>query len=353
VIEGQTLGAMVAEETTRTWQYLDSLRHFTPEDRLEVCILVHENDRPSVQASLRDFAQIQYRLLDMGDVAHKLGLKPPPLGSSAEEVLVHLFLMRPAPNHFASPEQRRHATLRRTRRTVVKTSAVVLGASLLWGAFTAWRVTQSGIADNALENQLAGLNREYDQVSREMPSFGVGGSTMRDAVTFYDSAIRAFPTLNEFVRPISAVLQGHPNIRLRQLAWQASDDPKAAPALQVSNSDLAAPVKAVPHAEGSAAAPASSTVEEANPPFASGRYEVALLEATVRVGRDDFRAAVEAVETLARQISSVRSFKAEVVESPLDVRSSYGLQGRYQQKQSDSMDLRFVLRVVRDHGAAQ
>ena len=26
--EGQTLGAMIAEETTRTWQYLDSLRHF-------------------------------------------------------------------------------------------------------------------------------------------------------------------------------------------------------------------------------------------------------------------------------------------------------------------------------------
>jgi len=92
-------------------------------------------------------------------------------------------------------------------------------------------------------------------------------------------------------------------------------------------------------------------VDEANRPFASGRYEVALLEATVRVGRDDFRAAVETVETLARQISAVRSFKAEIVESPLDVRSSYSLEGRYDQKQSDSMDLHFVLRVVRDNGA--
>ncbi|HWH38753.1 MAG TPA: hypothetical protein VNU21_02890 [Usitatibacter sp.] len=351
VVEGQTLGSMVAEETTRTWQYLDSLRHFTPEDRLEVCILVHENDRPSVQASLRDFAQIQYRLLDMGDVARKLGLKPPPLGSSAEEVLVHLFLMRPAPNHFASPEQRRHATLRRTRRGVVKTSLAIMAASLLWGGFTAWRVTQATSADDKLENQIAALNREYDKVSREMPSFGVGGSTMRDTVTFYDSAIRAFPTLSDFVRPISAVLQAHPNIRLRQLAWQATDDPKAIPALQPNASLQTPPVKAVPHAEGSAAPAAPSKVEEANPPFATGRYEVALLEATVRVGRDDFRVAVDTVETLARQISTVRSFSAEIVESPLDVRSSYGLEGRYGDKQSDSMDLHFVLRVVRDHGA--
>ena len=195
------------------------------------------------------------------------------------------------------------------------------------------------------------VNREYDKVSREMPSFGVGGSTMRDTVSFYDSAIRAFPTLSDFVRPISAVLQAHPNIRLRQLAWQATDDPKALPALQVNTSAQTSPVKAVPHIEGTPAPVASSKVEEANPPFASGRYEVALLEATVRVGRDDFRAAVETVETLARQISAVRSFKAEIVESPLDVRSSYGLEGRYDQKQSESMDLHFVLRVVRDNGA--
>ena len=113
--EGQTLGAMLAEETTRTWQYLDSLRHFGHDDRLEVCVLVHPKDRPAIEPALRDFAQIQYRLLDIEQVAAKLGLKPPPLGSSAEEVLVHLFLRRPVPNHFASPELRRDATRRRAR----------------------------------------------------------------------------------------------------------------------------------------------------------------------------------------------------------------------------------------------
>src|SRR5256714_1455861 len=63
--EGQSLGAMVAEETTRTWQYLDSLRHFTQDDRLEVCVLVHSADRGAIEPALRDFAQIQYRLLDI------------------------------------------------------------------------------------------------------------------------------------------------------------------------------------------------------------------------------------------------------------------------------------------------
>ena len=47
-----------------------------------------------MQPALRDFAQIQYRILDIEQVSAKLGLKPPPLGSTAEEVFVHLFLMR-------------------------------------------------------------------------------------------------------------------------------------------------------------------------------------------------------------------------------------------------------------------
>jgi len=104
--EGQSLGTMIAEETTRTWQYLDSLRNFGTDDRLEVCILVHPNDRRLVEPELRDFAQLQYRVLDIEQVAQKLGLKPAPLDSTAEEVMVHLFLLRPAENHFAGEEVR-------------------------------------------------------------------------------------------------------------------------------------------------------------------------------------------------------------------------------------------------------
>lgn len=38
-------GQQVAEETSRTWQYLDSLRYFSADDTLEVCLLVHPKDR--------------------------------------------------------------------------------------------------------------------------------------------------------------------------------------------------------------------------------------------------------------------------------------------------------------------
>jgi hypothetical protein len=233
--EGQTLGAMIAEETTRTWQYLDSLRHFSESDRLEVCILVHPNDRPAVEPALRDAGPIQYRLLDMELVATKLGLKPPPLDSTAEEVMVHLFMMSKAQNHFASPELRRYATLRSVGLLLNRVSVGLLLVALGWGGWNLSRVFHENATDEQLAQQLRGINREYEEISRSMPSFGVGGSTMRDTVSFYNVAIRPFPTLSDFLAPVSGVLQNHPGVRLNQLAWQATDDAKATPKVGVTS----------------------------------------------------------------------------------------------------------------------
>src|SRR5699024_454262 len=124
-----------AEETTRTWQYLDSLRHFGSDDRLEVCVMVHPGERGAIEPHLRGFAQIQYRVLDIEEVSARLGLKAPPQSSTAEEVMVHLFLMRPGANHCAAPELRRFATLRTARQVLNQVPAAVLVGGLAWGGY--------------------------------------------------------------------------------------------------------------------------------------------------------------------------------------------------------------------------
>ena len=347
---GQSLGAMIAEETTRTWQYLDSLRHFGTDDRLEVCILVHANDRAAIEPAMRDFAQIQYRLLDMDQVAAKLGLKPAPLDSTADEVMVHLFFLRKVPNHFASPELRRHATLRSARVVVKQLSAVLVLASIGWAGWNVSRVFSANEADNKVAQELRNLDREYDTITRSLPSFGVGGSTMRDAVSFYNGSIRGFPTLSGFVVPLSRVLAAYPEVRLEQLGWVATDDPKVTPRLTLPPQKGSLPVKAIlARAPGE---PASQAAEAANPPFAGGRYEVALLAATVRVPVNDYRGAMAEVERLAADIAKLDGFRADVVESPLDVSPSAQLQGRQVEGESPLMEPRFLLRIVRERRGA-
>jgi hypothetical protein len=342
---GQTLGSMIAEETTRTWQYLDSLRHFAEDDRLEVCVMVHRNDREAVQPALRDFAQIQYRILDIEQVSAKLGLRPPPLGSTAEEVFVHLFLMRRIDNHFASPEMRRHDTLRSARIFLGRIAFAAVAASLAWSAWNLTRVFDSNEDDLLHAQQLSGINREFEEITRSLPSFGVGGATMRDAVSFYNSSIRTFPAVTDFARSLSNVLLEHPGVRVTQLSWIATDDPKAAPPLAPTPTRAAPPVRALSKAVEGVNAPAELA---ANAPFAAGKFEIAHVEATVRVPTNDFRGALEQVERLAADISRIPGFRAEILESPLDVSSAAGLQGRLGEAQPGSMETRFVLRIVRE-----
>jgi hypothetical protein len=67
---------------------------------------------------------------------------------------------------------------------------------------------------------------------------------------------------------------------------------------------------------------------------------------------DDFRGAIDEAQRLADALSRLPGTRAEVVESPLDVRSTLQLQGRHEPGQEPAMDARFVLRVVRDRGGA-
>ncbi len=204
---------------------------------------------------------------------------------------------------------------------------------------------QASEADHRVTQQLNALNRETDEITRALPSFGVGGSTMRDAVTFYNGAIRGFPTLTEFVVPLSEVLRGYPGVRLSQIAWQATDDPKATPKISPTQGRDTPPVKAMPKTGD--VAPALPP-EEKNPPFAGGRYEVALVEGTVRVPTNDFRGAMGEVERLVGDIGKGAGFRAEVVEGPLDMSPSLALQGRHAERESAFMEPRFVLRIVRE-----
>ena len=171
---------------------------------------------------------------------------------------------------------------------------------------------------------------------------------MRDAVTFYNASLRGFPRVADLLVPLSGVLRAHPDVHLTQLAWEATDDAKATPKIRPIAPREAPPVKAVAKSAQPGQVQSQSSEENANPPFTGGRYQIALVEATVHVPNNDFRGAMAEVERLAADIGQVPGFRADVMESPLDTSPGTGLQARYADKEGATMDARFVLRIVRE-----
>ena len=347
--EGQSLGGLLAEETARTWQYLDSVRNFSPDERLEICVLVHPRERPAIERDLRSFAQIQYRLLDIEEVAAKLGLKPPPRTSSIEELLVHGFLRKPVENHFAAPELRRHALLRRARIAVDIAAALVLAASIAWGGSNLHQILDIGRNAERVARDVRALDAEFGQVTRSLPAAGIGGAAMHEAVDFYNATLRGFPSVVDFLVPLTRVFDAHPRIRLAQLAWQASGDAQALPTLAPTTPRQAPPVKAVTK---SGEARAITPAEPSSAAFSSPRYQVALVEATVGLAGIDFRGALADVARLAEEIGRLEGYRAEVVDSPLETRPTHAIQGKLGERDPGPSEARFTLRIVRDRGPA-
>ena len=349
--EGQTLGSVIAEETTRTWQYLENLRSFAAEDRLDAAIVAHPRDVDGIRAELQRFDRFGYAIIDTDQAAARVRMTPPPRESTAEELLVHLLVRSPPRNHFASSEMRRFWTLRAARRALTTASFGVLAIGLVVGMLNLVRIAATSEADRNAEREARRVNQTYDEIARSLPTQQVGGATMRDAVAFYSGFVKDYPSLASFVIPLSAALEGHPAVRVSQIAWQATDDAKAVPGMTLQLPRNPPPVKALA-SKGGDAGVRSAVDESAAPPFAGGRHEVALLEATVTVPSHDFRSALAVAESLAADIGRIRGFRAEIVESPLDIRPSLALQGRHAEREQGAMEARFVLRIVRSRAAA-
>jgi hypothetical protein len=66
------------------------------------------------------------------------------------------------------------------------------------------------------------------------------------------------------------------------------------------------------------------------------------------VAGNDYRGAVTQVQKLAEELGAPPGFRADVIDSPLDVRPTQGLQGRHAEREPESTEARFVIRVLRD-----
>lgn len=354
--EGQSVGTLIAAETSRTWQYLDSLRFFAGGDTLEVCILVHARDREMVAEAIRTLPLLKYRFLDIEEVATKIKLKPAPTSSHAEEVLVHLYAQGNIENHFAEKEQTRFATYRRAKIGLYGLTAGFLAIGAAGAVFNLYQTaTMSAVVD-----QRSGIVRtvqsEYQALSKAMAGQTNASDMVRDSSNFFRSQIRQqSPAPGAFLKDLAAIWQQMPDMRLLQVVWAPSKDetfePLHEPVATVATQRVRTEAKQTPGAPAQATPPATAvSAIEGDPPLPGSRYEVLIVDGAVTGFRGDYRAALGDIEKLVQRLNKGPHFKAQILRLPIDVTPAMIMRANTPPP-GDASELRFTLKVVRDREA--
>ena len=357
--EGQPVGELIAAETSRTWQYLDSLRFFASGETLEVSILVHARDRQMVTDAIRSYPLIQYRFLDIDEVAAKLKLKPAPVSSHAQELLVHLYAQGRIENHFAAPEQRRFSVYKRARFGLFALTASILAAGAVAAGFN---LLQASMVSNEIDrrtNTMVPLQASYRAVVNEISQQTAASETVRDASGFYYQYIRPAPASpGDFVRVFSQVLTAFPHIQLLQLIWAPVGDADTTPfyisspatrpgLLQSETKGSTATAGQVLQSALTSVLQISQPPAESDPPLSDGKFQTLIVEAAISPFDGDYRKAIRDISIFVAQINRLPDVTASMIVAPLDVRTTATITATDTVSANPRPDARFVLKLVR------
>lgn len=355
--EGQSVGALIAAETNRTWQYLDSLRNFTGGETLEVCMLVHARDRAMVADAVRSYPLRRYRFLDIASVAETIGLSPAPQSSHAEQVLVHTFAKTPIRNHFAEPSLRRFATFRRTRNWLFGATAAALAIGIGGTAFIFHQVNKISSQIEARERSARSAESEYQTIFNTMRAQKLASDVVRDTSAFFNKEMRAPGVApGAMLRDLSKVFAEFPRVKLLQVVWAPSGDDKFTPPYGVlpPNGTLEVTSRSkVAGASASAAASASdaNTPPAENPVWRGAAFQVAMIDAAITPFDGNFRGTLSEIERFAARLNATPGFVATVQRRPLDVDTTADIAATGT-RSGEPPEARFVVRVVRRMGGS-
>jgi hypothetical protein len=353
--EGQSVGALIAAETNRTWQYLDSLRNFTGGETLEVCMLVHERDRAMVADAVRSYPLRRYRFLDIASVADTIGLSPAPQSSHAEQILVHAFAKTPIRNHFADPPLRRFATFRRTRNWLFGVTAAALAIGIGGTAFIFNQVNAISSRIEARERAARSAEGEYQTIFNTMRAQKLASDVVRDTSAFFNKEMRTQGVApGAMLRDLSRIFSEFPRVRLLQIVWASSGDEKFSPPYGVLPPNGTLEVTSTAKGAGETAvqtvtpSDTSSTATE-NPVWRGAAFQVAMVDAAVTPFDGNFRATLAEIERFAARLNTVPGLSATVQRRPLDVDTTASIVATGA-RSGDPAEARFVVRVVRRMG---
>ena len=219
----------VARELSRTYQYLKSLSLLPSGQTLDVRILGNSHELIELQTKLPRSADMHYDFVNLADIAGQLKIDYHFTDSDASQIFLRQLAAKPPAAHYASAGHTLYFTLWQLRRVLNWTSGALLLGCLLWSATDVWQ--SSGNASEAayLKTQAQRTLNEAQKITLTFPNTYAPASDMKAGVSVMHKLTQYGHTPSAVLRPISAILDRHPQIGLDDIAWQMSATEPVAP----------------------------------------------------------------------------------------------------------------------------
>jgi hypothetical protein len=206
-------------ETLKLQQYLASQRLIGRNQLITAHILAHPGALKAIETSCVDTATTRYNILNIEDVAKRIGLKTPPPDTHCEQLFLNLLLTSPPRIQFADDELRHDYHLRQIRSALhVLGGLALLGGLLFAGSslLETYRLNQES-AELRSESGLARLR--YNDIVKTFPAIPTDNETLRRIIDRYTELEKNGASPTGLYHEISRALQAAPAAELDSIDW--------------------------------------------------------------------------------------------------------------------------------------
>ena len=329
----------VLAEVERTRRYLSTLRSRPDDERLEVHVLSHGKPldalRRVLQSDVGNELQARCSLVDLSDVARKLGMRRWGGESTADRLFVHLLARRPPPNHYATPREMRSLAMLRARTFLKTASAGLVGGACLLGGVAALEGSIASGYARTLAMQAMLYDLRHREARATLPPAPAEPAELERVVSAVHRLHRRSADPVDLLALISDALAGFPQVRVENLSWRLS-------------SGAEAPVTAEDDDRVSPRPSGGETGHDLELLF-----QVARVKARIEPFDGDYRAAIDTVRRFAHTLAVPSSVDhVRVLALPLELSSEHTLTGIAETTEAAAaFEIRVALRVSVPGGA--
>ena len=315
---------VVANETTKTRQFLASTRQLARGERVGIVIVTAAENFAELRQRCEDTPDASYHFVDPEEAAGLLRLKFHEAPRFCEPLFLSLLARKALAGHYALPESSRFYRLWQARIALYALSAATLAGGVLSASASSWDAYEASQEIRRLETETRSSDARYQALISSMPAIVANANDMKLAVDIDRMLSQNAPEPAALLRIIGKAFEAVPQLQLNRLHWQAKEG--EAPADQAAVTPDAAPSAAM--------------LGIPKPP-----QQVVLLEGEVVPFNNDYRSALGHVQQLAAELGKNKQLQITISQAPLDTSPAVILQGQAGSNDA-SIKAEFALKLV-------